>query len=259
MNLSCPGCHRKTTFRDLDKQQSPVINCPDCGTKYHLEGKRIEEGDISYKRFRKSPDHIDVLNTISSKTIRVKNPNIFKLSLWTPFLFIVYISYLMYFSHLEYSDWNWSVLIPLGFLALVFGRHALAPFRVTVIHIDRQTITVNWKPRPLLKRKKVFELDGFTQFYVRRFVASKKQGTQAFFQLQGILRNGMGEVTILDRMGDAESTYYIEQQIEQFLRIEDEIQDEEYNPRLNLDMGPMKALKMFWQLVKQSREESKKK
>ncbi len=98
-----------------------------------------------------------------------------------------------------------------GLLLMIFNR--------TDIRIKNNQLTVQNGPLPVWGNR-TLEADQIEQVYVREFKHGARNRVRFSYRVQAVLRN-QSDMVLIDNLDDPNEGFYIEQQLERYLRIRD--------------------------------------
>ncbi len=252
MNLSCPNCNQKANTKSPEFFKEALIECSACGTHYHVEGHVVNISDRSYKQVAQAPKGIQIENQINSKVITIDSE--FQRS-WMSILFGLFfigVVGFQFFQIPQLLSFGWH-LIPLALFGIIGILQVVKSFRKRIIHISPKELKITHSIPGFFLKDKIFPLTDFTQFYTKKIITKNNETSVVRFSLQGILKNGAGEVGILGGFMEADQVYFLEREIETMLDIRDVKVNEEYDNRSAIKMTFGKA----YQLMKAVRRNNK--
>jgi hypothetical protein len=92
-------------------------------------------------------------------------------------------------------------------------------FNQTIIQLRGGLLSIEHKPLPWFGAKKL-SIEELKQLYCKEVVSHSKNGTTTTYEVLAILSNGK-HITLLSHLADAEQALFFEEEIEDYLGIED--------------------------------------
>jgi hypothetical protein len=225
LKLNCPECNSSIAYRDINIGKA-IAKCQHCHTVFNFEKVLV---DVEYPKEKiRLPESMEAYYMATGFDLEINwrksTPNfkffLFFAIFWNGIVSVFVISAL--------ATGSFDFLLPMAFHIVVgvgLMYYILAVFlNKTYIGVSQWDLTVEHKPIPV-PFYKTLEIPSKTidQIFVERYVASKTNGRPDYaYRVMAKLLNAEKPVRIMKGLKTLEQGRFIEQEIEKFLRIEDE-------------------------------------
>lgn len=214
----CPNCHNPVKQSEID--QRGHITCSNCGTKFQLD-KDVEIFERT-KPFVQLPRKMDYLK-LHSMLEFIYKPDGFAVK-FLLFFTIVWNLFMFIFVSTVIASGDFSQLLFMSVHLIVgagLGIKTIGDLvNKTYITIDPEYIFIERKPLQILKSKPI-ETKDIKQFYVKKYSSGTVNDKPVYsYGLYAKLHNGR-EKLLLKGFVRPEHAQFIEQEIEEFLGIQD--------------------------------------
>ncbi len=229
--LVCAACQTTLRAEDLKPDLGLAI-CPNCQAVLPLKSEVSLPG--KNKQLVSLPDGVEVYPGVLGLEIDISWRHT-KKGLGFLMLFALFWNlFIFFFLFVAFAGGSaWSILPYLSLHILVgvgLAYYVLAAvLNHTYIYVNSGSLTTRHTPLPLpFYRNKEIASREIDQLYVRRYVASKTNGSPNYaFKLIARLKNG-DEETLLKGITRLPHIRFVEQEVERFLGIADRRIEEEY-------------------------------
>ena len=136
--------------------------------------------------------------------------------IWNGFIFNIY-------SGMEPDAELSQKLLPLPFVAIGIGitYYAIAGwFNKTSIFVSRDAVEIQHKPIPWIGNKRLL-VNNIKQLYTKEKISQNQNGTSVTYEVHVIVFNGK-IIKLVSGLESSEQALFIEQEIEKYLKIENQ-------------------------------------
>jgi hypothetical protein len=214
INIGCPSCKEQVSAENIELQ-SRLAKCSNCNAVFSV---KKEIGDLQYNNpFKEKivrPEGVESFHFRNELEIELDQPYpVLDTILLTLTPFVVMITMLLYFKK------GFSFALAIGIVCILLFvkgavRYANRKKYKTYLTMDKDYIDVQHRPKSLTSDKR-YSVANLDQVYVRQTV----DGLGLFFVMNG--ENGQRDEQVLGRVTKTAKLKYIEQEIEQYLKIKD--------------------------------------
>ena len=226
MKIICNSCNHEIPAADVNIQDK-LAKCVKCNNLFDFSRqlKVIKPNNINKGKKQKTelgmPKNIHLRNDLSHLTIFIKwfSPTI----IFLIFFCIMWDGFMGFWFYMAIS----KKLYPMALFGTIHGLVGLgltyyviaALFNKTIIFVDYDILTIKHKPFPFWGNKKVNAQD-LKQLYVNQKISRNRHGASSSYEVHALTKSGKNIKLIA--LSNSEESLYIEQEIEKFLRIEDQ-------------------------------------
>lgn len=207
--VDCPSCQTSVPAEHININDK-IAKCGECDVVFSFDNtlKSLNQSEVSKQKVLR-PQGIDVYEFKHETEIAVKQPvaplEILPFTILPIFLLF---SILFYFKNGYSLMWPGIALI----MNLILTVYLYKREKHTVnIHIGKTDFKVQWRPKKLMSDKS-YHISDIKQLYVK--------GHQIFMVVDGI--EGSQHVNLVPGLVNQTQAHYLEQQIEAYLKIEDQ-------------------------------------
>ena len=222
MKVKCEKCGAEIGAEFINIQEMVAV-CSRCNNISKIKDIAEEKESIEYEM----PKGIEIREEFGELIIERRWYTPAALVLAFVCLFWDGISFTFFGSNIYQRPWI-VMLFFSGYLTLgvIMTYICIATFiNKTKIRVSDLDIEIINYPLPW-GRKKILSSSDFRQFYTKEHISHTKNGVRVSYELYGISENGT-RVKLLKGIESLEQVKYIEQQIEKYLKIDDEYVTEE--------------------------------
>lgn len=221
ITLTCPSCGGKVQIDDRQRR----FTCQYCGNEHILQTTAVP-APAAHAALRPripTPDSVHIEKNGRNLTMVQRWFSLKYIPL--AFFCIVWAGFLIFWYSMAFGQgMQWVFLvIPLVHLAVGVGLtyYTLAGFfNRTVLEITPAEITVRFEPLPWMGEKRLKTAD-LKQFFCKERASRRRNGMVYTYQLYGVTHDDH-QVLLLGNLDSPDFALFFEQQIEGWLRIENQ-------------------------------------
>lgn len=230
LTLNCPNCKTDIPASDINMANT-LAKCQSCNTVFDFAP--LLKRPTHKKQEILLPPGIDAYSTNYELDIEInwrKASNglgffLFFTLFWNGIVMIFVVTALLTGSFVMLAAISIHLLIGIGLLYYVLS----VMLNTTYIIVNQREMSVEHRPlrSPFYPNRYITSRE-VEQVFVEKYVASKTNGRPNYaFGVQAMLQN-KSKIKLLKGLKTSEQALYVEQEIETFLRIQDEPVDEEW-------------------------------
>jgi DNA-directed RNA polymerase subunit M/transcription elongation factor TFIIS len=241
IDTQCPVCKTPLTDKDADVEKG-ILQCPSCHEELSLLEASLKIEDKSYKNELPSVEGVEVQE---GKDLNINITPKASGEKWLPLIFGAILTGAPILIHF-FGELNFKKDFPLYIILFIFftiGLLMLATvfkrlFMYTRISVDQEKVLFQyslfgWLPIAF----KNIKADQILQFFANEFREGKKSDKPVVSYKVKASIKGKGHITLVSGLREPASAFYVEEQLERYLQIEDRVVPGEFLP----DHKPAKA------------------
>ena len=241
IDIQCPACKTRLSDKDADVQKG-TLHCPSCHEELSLLEASLKIEDKSYKNELPLVEGVEVQ---AGKDLKINITPKASGEKWLPLIFGLILAGVPLLIHF-FGNLNFKKDFPLYIILFIFftiGLLMLATvfkrlFMYTRISVGQEKVLFQyslfgWLPIAF----KNIKADQILQFFANEFREGKNADKPVVsYKVKAVIK-GKGHITLVSGLREPASAFYVEEQLERYLQIEDRVVPGEFLP----DHKPAKA------------------
>ena len=220
--IDCPQCHSFISTADIN-QNNKIAKCSHCNHIFSYDDQ--DYWDPFGLPTATQPAGLEVLRLPNFMEIKIQHFQTSNQNFWSLLFFtIIWNIFLLVFVFAGISSGEYMVLaftsvhlmVGLGLIFNVFSKL----FNYTRVYIDDKQLCINTGPLNFFKKSQCFDVADIKQLFVRTTEHRNSKGHKVINHAL-LTQNEDGTSTLLINNLDQKTLYYLEKEIERYLKIVD--------------------------------------